>query len=68
MLKRIADLANRAKAEWSEDARKRYDATSVSFDTRFAARTELGAMLAEGRKAHYLAQTDRPAGVAHWPG
>jgi len=35
-------------AEWSENAHRLYDATTVSFDAELAARAELGAVLAGG--------------------
>lgn len=56
MSKDFKDLADRAKAEWSEDARAAHEAASVSFDAELASRVELGALLAAARKAHNLTQ------------
>lgn len=56
MTNSFKDLANRAKAEWSDDAHTVYDAASKCFDADLAARAELGAMLAKARKARHLSQ------------
>ena len=56
MSKGFKDLADRAKAGWSDDARTLYDAAGVSFDAELNARAELGNLLAEARKASHLTQ------------
>lgn len=56
MSKSFKNLADRAKAGWSDEARAVYDAASAAFDADLEARAELGAMLAEARKARHLTQ------------
>jgi len=56
MAKKFSDLADRAKAGWSEDTHKVYDAASAEFIAEVDERTELGALLASARKARSLTQ------------
>ena len=56
MSKSFKDLADQAKAKWSDDARTVYDVAIASFDAELTARVELGTMLAEARKARHLTQ------------
>jgi len=45
------ELAAAAKAGWSEDARRVYDAAVSAFDAEMGQRERLGAHLAAARKA-----------------
>ena len=56
MSKNFKDLADRAKAGWSDDGRSVYAAAAVSFDAELNARAELGHLLTEARKASHLTQ------------
>lgn len=56
MSKSFKNIADQAKAAWSDEARTVYNAAATSFEAEMRARTELGAMLAEARKAHHLTQ------------
>lgn len=52
--KSFEKLANRAKANWSNDERRAYDAASMQFRAEMDERAQLGAQVAEARKAHHL--------------
>ena len=52
------ELAAAAKAGWSDDARRVYDAAVSAFDAEMDEREQLGAQLAAARKARGLTQTD----------
>lgn len=54
--KNFTELADRAKAEWSEGTRRVYEAASSEFATEVNERAELGAVLATARKARSLTQ------------
>ena len=56
MAKSFEELANRAKANWSDDERRVYEAASKQFIAEMDERARLGAQLAEARKAHDLTQ------------
>jgi len=56
MTKSFNDLADRAKAEWSDDARRVYEAASSEFKAELNERAELGGLLAAARKARSLTQ------------
>lgn len=56
MSKSFKEIADQAKAKWSDDARSVYEAATASFDAELIARAELGTMLAEARKARHLTQ------------
>lgn len=56
MAKSFDELAGRAKATWSEDERRVYEAASEQFTTEMDERARLGAELAEARKAQSLTQ------------
>ena len=56
MARNFKDLAARAKAEWSDEARETYDAAKVSFAHDMGAQAELGIMLAAARRARKLSQ------------
>ncbi|TFC54102.1 XRE family transcriptional regulator [Cryobacterium sp. TMT2-15-1] len=56
MSRNFKDLADRAKAGWSEDTRAVYEAAGTTFDAEIASSVELGAMLAAARKARELTQ------------
>jgi len=50
------DLADRAKAGWSDETHAVYEAAGAAFEADLAARAELGSMLAEARRARCLTQ------------
>lgn len=52
------ELAAGAKAGWSEDARRVYDAAVSGFDAEMGELERLGAQLAAARKARGLTQPD----------
>lgn len=56
MAKSFNDLADRAKAEWSDDGRRVYEAASSEFKAEMNERAELGGLLATARKARSLTQ------------
>ena len=56
MSKSFKNLADRAKAGWSDEAHAVYEAAGAAFNADLAARAELGAMLAEARRARHLTQ------------
>lgn len=56
MTKDFSELADRAKAAWSDDTRRAYDAASSEFTAEMNERTELGSLLATARKARSLTQ------------
>lgn len=56
MAKRFEDLANRAKANWSDNERRVYEAASKLFIAEMDEQARLGAQIAEARKAHDLTQ------------
>ena len=56
MAKSFNDLADRAKAGWSDEARRVYEAVSSEFAAEANERAELGAILAAARKARSLTQ------------
>lgn len=56
MAKKFENLAAAAKAGWSEDGRRAYEAASAQFDAEVAERTEIGRQLAAARKARNLTQ------------
>lgn len=56
MAKDFKELADRAKASWTDDTRRVYEAASVEFTAEVDERAELGAMLASARKAKSLTQ------------
>jgi ribosome-binding protein aMBF1 (putative translation factor) len=55
------ELAAAAKAGWSDDARRVYDAAVSAFDAEMDEREQLGAQLAAARKARGLTQPDLSA-------
>lgn len=55
------ELAAAAKAGWSDDARRVYDAAVSAFDAEMDEREQLGAQLAAARKALGLTQPDLSA-------
>lgn len=55
------ELAAAAKAGWSNDARRVYDAAASAFDAEMDEREQLGAQLAAARKARGLTQPDLSA-------
>lgn len=61
MGKSFDELAAAAKAGWSEDARRVYDAAISAFDAEMDEREQLGAQLAAARKARGLTQPDLSA-------
>ena len=61
MGKSFDELAAAAKAGWSEDARRVYDAAVSAFDAEMDEREQLGAQLAAARKARGLTQPDLSA-------
>ena len=61
MGKSFDELAAAAKAGWSEDARRVYDAAFSAFDAEMDEREQLGAQLAAARKARGLTQPDLSA-------
>jgi ribosome-binding protein aMBF1 (putative translation factor) len=61
MGKSFNELAAAAKAGWSEDARRVYDAAVSAFDAEMSEREQLGAQLAAARKARGLTQPDLSA-------
>jgi ribosome-binding protein aMBF1 (putative translation factor) len=61
MGKSFNELAAAAKAGWSEDARRVYDAAVSAFDAEMDEREQLGAQLAAARKARGLTQPDLSA-------
>lgn len=61
MGKSFDELAAAAKAGWSEDARRVYDAAVSAFDAEMSEREQLGAQLAAARKARGLTQPDLSA-------
>lgn len=56
MAKNFSDLADRAKAGWSEDTRRVYDSASAEFIAEVDERAQLGTLLACVRKARSLTQ------------
>lgn len=56
MTSNFTELADRAKAEWSDETRRVYEAASSEFIAEVNERAELGAMLASARKARSLTQ------------
>lgn len=58
MGKSFDELTAAAKAGWSEDARRVYDAAVSAFDAEMGEREQLGAQLAAARKARGLTQPD----------
>lgn len=58
MGKSFDELAAAAKAGWSDDARRVYDAAVSAFDAEMDEREQLGAQLAAARKARGLTQPD----------
>ena len=56
MTKNFDELAGRAKAAWSEDTRRVYEAASSEFAAEVSERAALGAALATARKARLLTQ------------
>lgn len=61
MAKSFDELAAAAKAGWSDDARRVYDAAVSAFDAKMDERAQLGAQLAAARKARGLTQPDLSA-------
>ena len=61
MGKSFDELAAAAKAGWSEDARRVYDAAVSAFEAEMSEREQLGAQLAAARKARGLTQPDLSA-------
>ncbi len=56
MAKNFNELADRAKAAWSDDTRRVYEAASSEFTAEVNERAELGAVLATARRARSLTQ------------
>lgn len=56
MTKDFNELADRAKAAWSDDTRRVYEAASSEFAAELNERAELGAVLATVRRARSLTQ------------
>lgn len=56
MAKSFNELADRAKAGWSDDTQRVYEAASAEFTAEVNERAELGAALASARKARSLTQ------------
>ena len=56
MTKSFKDLADRAKASWSDDTQRVYDAASAMMKAEMDEGAELGASLAAARKAKGLTQ------------
>ncbi|RIJ77584.1 XRE family transcriptional regulator [Nakamurella silvestris] len=56
MAKDFNELADRAKATWSEETQGVYTAASSEFAAEVSERAELGALLATARKARSLTQ------------
>ena len=56
MAKDFDELADRAKAAWSDDTRRVYEAASSEFAAELDERAELGAVLATVRRARSLTQ------------
>lgn len=56
MAKDFNELAGRAKAAWSDDTRRVYEAASSEFAAEVNERAELGSVLASARKARSLTQ------------
>ncbi|MET4782074.1 helix-turn-helix transcriptional regulator [Glaciihabitans sp. UYNi722] len=56
MAKNFNELVDRAKATWSDDTRRVYEAASSEFAAEVNKRAELGAVLATARKAQSLTQ------------
>ncbi len=56
MARDFNELADRAKAAWSDDTRRLYEAASAEFAAEVNERAELGASLATARKARSLTQ------------
>jgi DNA-binding phage protein len=56
MAKNFNELADRAKAAWSDDTRRVYEAAASEFTAEVNERAELGALLATARKARSLTQ------------
>ncbi len=57
MAKNFNELADRAKASWSDDTRRVYEAASSEFIAEVKERAELGAVLATARKVRSLTQS-----------
>jgi len=56
MAKDFDELADRAKAAWTDDTRRVYEAASSEFAAELDERAELGAVLATVRRARSLTQ------------
>ncbi|WP_369826487.1 helix-turn-helix domain-containing protein [Subtercola sp. Z020] len=56
MARDFNELADRAKADWPDAARKVYTEASAGFAAELTERAELGSMLAAARKARSLTQ------------
>jgi len=56
MAKDFNELADRAKAAWTDDTRRVYEAASSEFAAELDERAELGAVLATVRRARSLTQ------------
>ena len=56
MSKDFNELVDRAKAAWSDDTRRVYEAASSEFTAEVNERAELGAVIATARKAKALTQ------------
>jgi len=56
MAKDFNELADRAKAAWTDDTRRVYEAASSEFAAELNERAELGAVLATVRRARSLTQ------------
>ncbi len=57
MAKDFNELSDRAKATWSDDTRRVYEAASTQFAAEMRERAELGAVLASARKDRSLTQS-----------
>lgn len=55
--KSFNELADRAKAAWSDDTQRVYEAAASEFTAEVKERAELGAVLATARKARSLTQS-----------
>lgn len=56
MAKNFDDLATAAKAGWSDDGRRVYEAASAQFAAELDERAQLGAQIAAARKSRGLTQ------------
>ena len=56
MAKSFDDLVEQGKAGWSDDAHRVYEAAARQFEAEMTERKQLGAQLADARKARGLSQ------------